>query len=290
MSIEFAPQEREGRSVIVLIPLLVLHLALISLQVEDPSGVLLFNRWVLFASSPFFNASSAVSRGLGSAWRNYVWLHGAREENQRLQQTVQQLTLRDSALTQMKDENTRLQRLLSFNQELGLQSLGARIVGRTPSFLSNVLVIDRGSDDGVRVDSPVVSGEGVVGRVVLVSRHDSQVQLISNPDAAIGVMLESTRSAGILKGTGTTMLDLHYLSNAERVEPGDRVLSSGLDGIYPKGIPVGRVVETRKGKSVFRVVQVAPVADLIHLEEVLVVLGQAKPESTIPDETPVAEK
>ncbi len=290
MSIEFASNEREGRSLVVLIPLLVLHLGLISLQVEDPAGVLLFNRWVLAASSPFFNASSAVSRGLGSAWRNYVWLHGARQENQRLQQTVQQLTLRDAALAQVKGENARLQRLLSFNETHGLQSIGARIVGRTPSFLSNVLVIDRGFDDGVRVDSAVISGEGVVGRTVLVSRHDSQVQLISNPDSSIGVMLESTRSPGILKGTGTETLDLHYLSNSERIVPGDRVLSSGLDGIYPKGILVGRVIDSRKGKSVFRVVAVEPAADLLHLEELLVVLGSPKPETPIPGESPAGGK
>lgn len=290
MSIEFAPQEREGRSVVVLIPLLLLHLALISLQVEDPAGVLLFKRWVLLASSPFFNASSAVSHGISSTWRNYVWLHGARQENERLQENVRRLSLRDSALSQIKDENARLHRLLSLNDSLELRSIGAHVVGRTPGFLSNLLVIDRGSQDGVRIDSAVISAEGVVGRTVLVSPHHSQVQLISNPDASIGVMLETTRSPGILKGTGSGVLDLHYLSNTERVEPGDKVLSSGLDGIYPKGIPVGTVTDSRKGKSVFRVIRVDPAADLIHLEEVLVVLGGPKPAVPPPTESPTDEK
>jgi rod shape-determining protein MreC len=290
VSIEFAPKEREGRSLTILIPLLLLHLGLISMQVEDPSGVLLFKRWVMLASSPFFNASSAISRGTTSAWRNYLWLHKARQENEQLQDTVRLLSLRDSALSQIKDENARLHRLLAINQSLDVQSTGAHIVGRAPSFLSNVMIIDRGSEDGVRLDCAVISADGVVGRTVLVSRHDSQVQLISNSDSSIGVMLESTRSPGILKGTGTGVLELHYIGNAERVEPGDKILSSGLDGIYPKGVMVGRVLESRKGKSVFRVIQVEPAADLIHLEEVLVVLGVPKPSTPIPGDPLVRER
>lgn len=290
MSIEFAPKQREGRALIVAIPLLLLHLALISLQVEDPAGVLLFKRWMLRASSPFFNASSAVSRGVTSAWHGYIWLHGARKENEQLQEAVRRMTLRDSALSQVKEENARLHRLLSFGATLDVPSVGAHIVGRAPSFLSNVMVIDRGLADGIQNDAAIISADGVVGRTVLVSRNDSQVQLISNPDSSIGVMIEATRSPGILKGTGTHFLELHYLSNTEKVEPGDRVLSSGLDGIYPKGILVGKVVESRKGKSVFRVVQVEPAADLIHLEEVLVILGSPKPSSPIPPESSVTER
>jgi rod shape-determining protein MreC len=151
-------------------------------------------------------------------------------------------------------------------------------VGRAPSYLSNVLYVDRGSASGIRVDSPALSGDGVIGRVILTSPHNSQVQLITNADASIGVMVERTRSPGVLKGSGNDLLSLNYISNTEQIEVGDMVVSSGLDGIYPKGLPVGRIVESYKGKSVFRVIQVAPQADLMRIEEVLILPGPSKRE------------
>jgi rod shape-determining protein MreC len=102
--------------------------------------------------------------------------------------------------------------------------------------------------------------------------------LITNPDASIGVLVERTRSPGVLKGSGNPVLSLNYIGNAEQIEAGDPVVSSGLDGIYPKGLPVGRVTESYKGKSVFRVIQVAPHADLLRIEEVLILPGPVKKE------------
>jgi rod shape-determining protein MreC len=144
--------------------------------------------------------------------------------------------------------------------------------------MSNVVYLDRGWEAGIGNDDPVVSAGGVVGRIILVSRYHCQVQLITNPDASIGVMVERTRSPGVLKGSGDHRLTLDYISNAEQVNVGDVVISSGLDRIYPKGLLVGRVAESHKGKSVFRVIQVEPSADLLHLEDVLVVTGNPKPD------------
>jgi rod shape-determining protein MreC len=276
VSIEIT-KTKEGRAFLVLIPLLLLHLALISLQVQDPAGELLFRRWMLVASSPFVDVSAVVSRGVTSGWRNYVWLRGARAENERLHESVREFLLKDGSLSHLKEENLRLRGLLDLGATVPVKSIGAHVVGRAPSFLSNLMIIDRGSFDGIRTDAAVVSGSGVLGRTVVVSIHHAQVQLITNPDASIGVMLEKSRTPGVLKGTGAPRLELHYLSNSEPVEIGDRIVTSGLDGIFPKDLPVGRVVDSRKGKSVFRVIEVEPLADLVHIEEVLVFLSASAP-------------
>ena len=151
------------------------------------------------------------------------------------------------------------------------------MVARTPSFLSNVIYIDRGSKDGVPVDAAALSGDGIVGRTVLLSRHQSQVQLITNPDASVGVMLERTRVPGVLRGSGDFLLDLNYVGNSEQVESGDVVLSSGLDGIFPKGLAIGKVVSSCKGKGVFRSIKVQPFVDFMRIEEISILL-EPKPQ------------
>jgi rod shape-determining protein MreC len=265
------------RLVAVLIPLLVLHLALLSLQIEDHSGTLLLKTWVLAIQAPILSASSAVTGSVRRFCYNYVWMVGARSENESLQEEVRKLSLLNSSYEQIRQENLRLRRLVSLSETLQNETLAARVIARTPSFLANVIYIDRGLQDGVHVDDAVVSGDGIVGRTVLVSQHQSQVQLITNPDASVGVILEHSRTPGVLRGTGDYLLDLNYISNTEPVAVGDMVLSSGLDGIFPKGLAVGKVMDSSKGKGVFRSIRVQPGADLTRLEEVLILLRQTVP-------------
>jgi rod shape-determining protein MreC len=272
VSIELASKGREGRALYVLIPLLLMHLTLLSLQIEDPGGTLLIRKWVLFAESPFLNLSSSLASGVRRAWNNYFWLHGAREENQRLQETLRQLSLQTSRMEELTQENQRLRGLIGLKESSSVTTVGARVVSRIPSYLSNVVYVDRGSSDGITVDAPVLSAGGVIGRTILVTDHLSQVQLITNGDASVGAMTNQARSPGVLRGQGGPLLDLNYISNTEQVNEGDLVFTSGLDGIYPKGLPVGKVVESRKGNSVFRAIKVEPSADLVHLEEVSVVI------------------
>jgi rod shape-determining protein MreC len=276
VSIEFAAKG-EGRILYVVLALLLLHLTLISIQVEDPTGTLLFKRCVLTAGAPILNGTAAVARGVGNVWSGYLWLHGARAENAQLKEDVRQLALLNSSLAPAQQENARLRRLLNFGTALPYQTLGARVIGRAPNFLSNTLYLDRGSAHGVRANQPVVSDAGVVGRTVLVTGGNCQVQLLTNADASIGVMVERTRAPGVLRGTENQLLDLNYISNTEEVNVGDILLTSGLDGIFPKGLPVGKVVDSQKGKTGFRAIRVEPNADMIRIEEVLILLGAPKP-------------
>jgi len=285
VSIEYASR-REGRILYVVGALLLLNLTLISIQVEDTSGTLLLKRWSLTVSAPILNSTARLSRGAANLWTGYVWLRGAREENERLQQAVRQLSLRNSSLEQMREENSRLQKLLAFEAVLPYQTLGARVIGRAPNFLAGTLYLDRGSSDGVRADLPVVSDSGIVGRTILVTLHNCQVQLITNADASAGVIVERTRSPGVARGTENPLLDLNYINNTEDVNPGDIIVTSGLDGIYPKGLPVGRVVDSEKGKAGFRTVKVEPSADMMRIEEVLVLFGTLKPGAAVPAPLP----
>jgi rod shape-determining protein MreC len=274
MSIEFVQKAGEGKMVYVLLPLLILHLVLLSVQIEDQSGTLLFNRWILSIEAPFLNMSSGATSGAARIWQNYIWLRGVRDENSKLQQTVQQLSLQNVASEQLRLENVRLRNLLMLTETLPFKTVAARVIGRTPDYLAKVIYVDRGSSDGIRLDDPVVSGSGIVGRVAVVARRESQIQLITNPDASSGAMVDRTRSPGVLKGSGDALLDLNYISNTEQVDIGDIIVSSGLDGIYPKGLYLGKVIESQKGNTVFRTIKVEPGVDLMRLEEVSVLIGR----------------
>jgi rod shape-determining protein MreC len=264
---------------VVMVSLLVLQLTLLSLQIENPSGVLLFKSWTLALQAPLIAVSSGVASGIQRFWRSYFWMVGARAENEYLKEHIRRLSLVNNSYDQMRQENIRLRRLLDLGGTIPFKSVGARVVARTPSFLSNLIYINCGSADGVHIDSPVLSGDGIIGRTILVVKHQSQVQLITNPDASMGVIIERTRTPGVLKGSGDVLLDLTYIGNAEQVDVGDIVLSSGLEGIYPKGLAIGKVVNSQKGKGVFRNIKVEPGVDLIRLEEVSVLLmdSPAKP-------------
>lgn len=273
MSSELSSRANKERTVLILIPLLLLQLALLSLQIESPSGTLVFKRWTLTAQAPVVSVFSRVTNGARDLWSGYIWLVGARAENERLQRMVTRLALLNRAYEQSRLENERLRRLLSLSDQMNFQTIGARVVARTPRFLSNILYIDRGAKDGIPLDAPVLSGDGIIGRIVLVSGHQSQVQLVTNSDASVGVMLERSRTPGVLMGTGDLLMDLRYISNTEQIVIGDNVLSSGLDGIFPKGIAIGRIVDVHKGKSVFWDIKVKPLMDMVHLEEVSVLLA-----------------
>jgi rod shape-determining protein MreC len=271
VSIELASRH-EGRLLYVVVALLLMHLTLISVQVEDPAGTLLFKKWVMMASAPALTGASRVTHGIDRLWAGYVWLVGTHAENERLKESVRQLALANSSLAQAEEENLRLRRLLGFRDGAEFRTLGARVVGRIPHYLSNILYLDRGSSDGVSGSLPVVTHAGVIGRTLLVTPSSAQVQLLTNADASIGVLIERTRVPGVVRGTENLLLELNYVANTEDVVEGDVLLTSGLDGIYPKGLPVGKIVRSEKGKSGFRTIRVEPVADMVRIEEVLILL------------------
>ena len=190
MPSELIANVNKERTALVLIPLLILQIILLSLQIEGPSGTLLIKTWVLGVQAPFIAVSSSITGGIGYVWHNYVWMVGARAENKELRETVRQLSLLNRKYEQAVQENIRLRQLMALTDNMEFKTVTARVVARTPSFLSNVIFIDQGWKDGVAIDAPVISGAGIIGRTITVSRHQAQVQLITNPGASMGAMLE----------------------------------------------------------------------------------------------------
>jgi len=258
-------------------PLLVLHLVLLSLQIKDSSGTTLLKTWALRIQSPVFIVGDVVFGGIKNAWHDYAWLVDARSENSRLKETVSRLSILNRSYEEARQENERLRKLVAMTESIGeigdnagFRIIGARVSARTPEYLANILYVDRGSNHGVYVNAPVLSGDGIVGRVVLATERHSQVQLITNPDASVGAMLYESRTPCVLTGTGDALLTMNYISNILPVKVGEIVISSGLDGIFPKGIVIGEVVVSERGNGIFREIKVKPAIDLLRLEEVVV--------------------
>jgi rod shape-determining protein MreC len=265
-------KSRKERAVHVIVPLLVFQFVLLSVQIQNPAGMAPIKTLFFAVQAPIVNTSSDIIDGIGGIWDNYVWLRGVRTENENLEQQVRELEIKNRSLEEIKQENIRLRRLLSMKDNYEGKTTEARVIARTPEFLSTVLYINRGSNDGIKIDSPVFSGDGIIGRIVFVAEGQSQVQLITNLDASIGAMLENDRTPGVLSGTGHSILDLKYISNTKEIQIGDRVLSSGLDGIYPKEFYLGTIVEYHKREEGYYKIQVKPAVDLYHIEEVSVLL------------------
>ena len=271
------PHVNRERTAWMFVPLLILHLVLLSLQIEDSSGTILLKTWALRIQSPVLTANDTVFGGLNQIWHDYVWLVGARTENRRLKETLNRLSFLNRSYEEARQENERLRSLAAMSESVregtDFRIIGARVSARTPEFLANILYVDRGSKDGVCVNAPVFSSAGIVGRVVLVTERYSQVQLITNPDASIGAMLEESRTPGVLTGKGNTLLSMNYISNIQTVKVGEIVLSSGLDGVFPKGIVIGTVVASERGNDIFREIKVKPAVDMVRLEEVAILLN-----------------
>ncbi len=192
------------------------------------------------------------------------------------------MKMREVRLVEDANQARRLQSLLGFKEKYIAQTIPAQVISSTGSEFSRAIYIDKGSNDGIKQDMPVISPEGIVGKVLNVFPATSLVLLINDPTSGAGVILEKSRLQGIVKGApnGTTIM--HNVMSDEKVEVGERVLTSGGDGIYPKGLPVGTVAAVAPGQDLFLNIRVRPAAQIARLEEVLVItkMDERTPEST----------
>ena len=266
-------KSKKERAVHVIVPLLVIQFVLLSIQSQNPAGMAPIKTLFFAVQAPIINLSSDIIKGIGSIYHNYTGLQNVRDDNERLKRQVLQLERENRSLEEIRQENIRLRRLLSMKGNIEYKTIEARVIARNPEFLlSNVLYINRGANDGLKIDFPVLSGDGIIGRTVFVSEKQSQVQLITNPDASIGAMVGDDRTPGVLSGTGKSLLELKYISNTKQIAEGEIVRSSGLDEIFPKGFLLGKIVDVQKNKEGFYNIEVQPAADLYHIEEVSVLL------------------
>lgn len=242
-------------------------------SIRDKEQASLPEKALLTLFSPLTRAVTATDRMVGGVWSDYINLVGVRAENRQLREAVKELNSREIANREALLEAERLRQLLGFKQRLQVPSLAATIIGAdaTPWFAT--LLIDRGQQDGLREGMPVVASDGVVGQVVKVADTSSRVLLMTDPASAVAGVVQRTRARGVVKGKGHGYCSLEFSLSAEEIKVGDIVVTSGVGGLFPKGLPLGEVTMVRKGSyGIFQTVDIRPTVNLSRLEEVLVLL------------------
>ncbi len=212
-----------------------------------------------------------ISSKVSNTWQDYMNLVDVRQENIKLKEEIGNLRQDKFELAEVRIQNQRLKGLLDFKESTSYPIVSANVIGGSPSLLrTEVVIVDRGSSDGISQGMPVASSEGIVGRVLTVGNRSSEVLLITDPVSAVDAFIHRTRVRGIVKGTGSGCA-MEYIEQNSDVSVGDKVISSGKEGFFPKGVIIGTVsnIET---KGSFISARVSPFVDLDSLEEVVIIL------------------
>jgi len=222
-----------------------------------------------------------ISRTVGfteGIWLKYFYLVNLGDENALLKKEITKLRLENMRYLDLLATNRRLQKLLKFKETTNYPVLAVRVIGRDPSGWFKSVIIDKGADSGLKENLPVVNASGLVGRLVSVSSNYAKVLLIIDQNSAVDCIIRRSRERGIVKGATSKLCRLDYVIKTGDVVPGDIVITSGLGGIFPKGIPVGKVttVSSRPGE-LFKDITVEPFVDFSKLEELLLILKEESP-------------
>ena len=268
------PTPSRHRSLALFAAAIAAQILLLALQIRRGQQVRLIRVWAIESVSPLGRGAAWSVDGARGLWNNYIALRHLREEDDQLRTEVGALRIRNAELESRAAEADRLAGLLGFrDSHTEVQMLAARVIGATPDPSSRMVLIDRGSRDNVRRDMGVITPEGVVGKVFAVYPDSSQVLLLTDKESGVGALLGDSRAQGPVRGTGEPLLGLEYISNETKVEPGEKILTSGQDRIFPKDLPVGTVAQVQPDRhSPFQKISVKPAARLDGLEEVLVLL------------------
>lgn len=262
---------------LVLMAVLFIQVIALATQVKargsSAEGPLLIRVWTVTAVTPFERAFIGTGHFFRNSWRNYIDLHNVRRQNHELQDELGRLRLENARLKTDVDQNRRLQALLDFKERYIGKTIAAQVIGSGGSEQNHLLYIDRGTHDGLKPDMAVITPDGIVGKVREVYRMSAQVLLINDRESGAGVILENSRLQGVLRGSDVGEVSLSDIMADEKVDVGERVITSGGDGIYPKGLPVGTVrsVGPDSDGGPFLGIKIKPAADLNRLEELLVI-------------------
>ena len=275
------------RNLVVLLAILMAQIAGLAVQVRrgsagqntldatDPRGVRLIRLWGNAIVSPPERLIHWTKIGVEAMWTNYIDLGHVREQNEDLKKTVERLRLEQAALLEDARQGQRLQALLGFQEKYIYTTVAAQAYGSSGSDHSGVFYIDKGAHEGLKPDMAVITADGIVGKVRDVFSHPdtAQVLAVNDPTSGAGVILETTRIRGILKGDALGRLEVVGILADERIKPGERVLTAGGDLIFPRGLPVGVVEKVMRDpdRDSFIVILVKPAAHLERLDEVLVI-------------------
>lgn len=216
-------------------------------------------------------------KGLADVWNRYLYLVGLEANNRLLRSQISHLTEELIKHREGYHEGIRLQKLMKLRESLPYSTLAARVVGRNPSSIFKMIIINLGENDGLRAGMPVMAVSGVVGRILETSWNVSRVLLMVDENSNIDALVQDSRAQGILQGASQAGCNLKYVSKTLSIKVGDVVISSGVGGIFPKGLPLGVVRSVnKKDADMFQKINVAPFVDSSAIEEVLVLTTERK--------------
>jgi rod shape-determining protein MreC len=262
------------KNLIVLAVILFAQIIALAVQVRRPTqggDTRLLRLWAISAVTPVEKAVVHSQQWVYNTWKTYAYLRGVRRENRQLRAEIERMKVEDARFAEDARMARRIQALLAFKEQYVDTTVAAQVIGTSGSEQSRILYIDKGSKDGIKPDMAVITPTGIVGKIVQVFPDSSQVLPINDQFSGVGAALKSSRLQGILKGSPNGATTLQYVMSDEKVEPGEEVITSGGDRIFPKGLPVGKVVSVEPGKDLFLNIRVVPAARLDQVEEVLVV-------------------
>jgi len=271
------------KNVFALVAILLAQTIALAIQVRRPieSGapdshnVTLMRYWVVATVTPLERFFHGIGSHVRGGWSNYIDLRHTRQQNDDLKLQIARLRLEQAALSEDAMQGHRLQALLDFKQHYITGTVAAQVIGTSGSDLSHVIYIDKGAADGLKPDMAVITPDGIVGKLRDVFPHTAQVLLISDQTSGAGVLLATTRIRAILHGSSTGRVQISNLTPDDRIKPGEAVLTSGGDQIYPRGLPVGTIesIAPDPDHQPYTLITLRPAAKLNQLEEVLVITG-----------------
>jgi len=260
------------KSIFLLAGVVLLQVLLLALQIKRDSEGRLIRVWTVGAFSPFERAGNHGIGHLRETWRHYFALQNASRENEQLRHENDDLKMQVNQLQSKANEADRLALLLNFHKSHEtVPMLGARVIATSAGTASATIMLDRGSKDHIKKNMGVITPEGVVGKIVEVYDNTSEVLLLTDKDSGVGAMLGNSRVQSPVGGAGEPLLVMKYVANDDVVNVGERVVTSGMDKIFPRDLPIGTITDIKPGNP-FKSIRIRPSAHLERLEEVIVLL------------------
>jgi rod shape-determining protein MreC len=260
------------KSLVLLAGMILLQVLLLAVQIKRDSQGRLIRVWTVGAISPFQRAGAHGVGSIRGIWNHYFALQNTSRDNEQLRRENDALKLQITQLKSKAAEADRLAKLLNFRKlHMEVPMVGARVIGASAGTASQTIDIDRGERDGIKRNMGVITPDGVVGKVIESYPNTAQVLLLTDKDSGVGALLAESRIQSPVGGTGEPLLSMKYVPNDDTVNNGEHVVTSGMDRIFPRDLPVGTIVELKPGNP-FKQIRVRPAADLERLEEVIVLL------------------
>ena len=241
----------------------------------------MFERSVMILFAPIPKTVNWAGQSMSDIYHGYLDMRRSVGENLQLHRQIDQLTTENLRLRQSEGDLRRLRSLLGYSEQFTMPTTMAEPVMLDISSRFKSIILDRGSNSGIEVNDAVVNASGLIGRVVLTTKDMAKVQLVTDGNSSVGVLIDRTRRQGVLRGDGASGAQLYDIPSLSDVRPGDVVMTAGIDGIYPKGILVGIVTKAEKGQDLFKTITVRPSIDFGSIEEVIILHTRKVPNDVV---------